>query len=88
MPYIEIDTEVWMEPEEFLNYLKDDELIEELRARGYNTIVLTKIRPANEPYVNKAVINLERLYEMKRMNSPAFDAAFSEYIWNNLGKVL
>jgi hypothetical protein len=78
-----------MEPEEFLNDLKDDELIQELTARGYNTFVLTKVRASNESFPeNKAEINLERLYEMKRVNSPAFDGAFRDYIWNNIGKVL
>lgn len=89
MPYVTVEEDVWIEPSDILPDLKDDEIIEELTARGYNTVILTKVRGAAESFPeNKAEINLERLYELKRVNSPAFDEAFAKYIWDNLGKVL
>jgi len=89
MPNVTVETEVWIEPSDVLSDLKDDEIIEELNMRGYNTNVLTKVRLAGESMPeNKAEVTLERLYEMKRMNSPEFDRAFADYIWFNLGKVL
>lgn len=89
MPYVTVEEEVWVDPSDILCDLKDDEIISELSARGYNTVVLEKVRsPSELAPENKAAINLERLFEMKRMNSPAFDRAFAEYVWSNLGKVL
>ena len=90
MPYVQIEQDVWVEPSDILIDLNDDDLIAELKARGYNTVVLTKVRQESS-YVgpeNKAEINLERLYELKRINSPAFDQAFRDYIWQMIGKVV
>lgn len=88
MPYVQVDTEVWLDPEDFLRDLKDEDLIEELRCRHYNTDCLVKI--ANTPPMSGTdhTMTLMRLYEMKKSEDPNFDAAFSEYIWNTLGKVI
>jgi hypothetical protein len=88
MPYINIDTEVWIEPEEVLDSIKDDELIEEMIRRGYNAETLTKIRAEDALGLREMTITFERLFELKRANSPDFDKAFSDYCWVVLGKVL
>lgn len=88
MPYIQVDTEVWIEPEDFLRDLKDEDLIEELKCRNYNVDVLVKVQ--NTPLLSGTdhTMTLTRLYELKAAKDPKFDAAFSEYIWNTLGKVV
>jgi hypothetical protein len=89
MPYVSVEQDVWIDPADIIPDLKDEELIDELNLRGYNTIVLVKVRLHGESMPeNKAELTLERLFELKRMNSPEFDRAFSDYIWTNLGKVL
>lgn len=88
MPYIQVDTEVWIEPEDFLRDLKDEDLIEELKCRNYNVDVLVKVQ--NTPLLSGTdhTPTLMMLFEMKRRNDPKFDEAFAEYIWNTLGKVV
>ena len=88
MPYIQVDTEVWIEPEDFLRDLKDEDLIEELKCRNYNVDVLVKVQ--NTPLLSGTdhTMTLTRLYELKATKDPSFDAAFAEYIWNTLGKVI
>ena len=88
MPYIQVDTEVWIEPEDFLRDLKDEDLIEELKCRNYNVDVLVKVQ--NTPLLSGTdhTMTLTRLYELKATKDPSFDEAFAEYIWNTLGKVI
>lgn len=92
MPYVNIDTDVWVEPEEILSDLKDEDVVAELKRRGYNTDTLFKVATPEAdawkfgPLVPP--INLLNLYELKRVNDPRFDQAFSDFLWNNIGRSL
>jgi len=88
MPYIQIDTEVWLEPEEFLNDLKDDEIVEELTRRGYYAENLTKVRDEQVIGSRNMMPTLETLYEMKKTKDARFEKAFADYCYLTLGKVL
>lgn len=75
MPYIEVNTEVFVEAAEFT----DDELIEELETRGYNV--------TGDDETDSTGL-LDKLYNLKRANDPKFDKVFADYIYAKLGRVL
>ena len=77
MPYIEVETEVWVD----LDTFETDELIEEIECRGY-----TVINDGTDPHLPDNP--LHRLYELKRVNDPSFDKEFADFIYNTIGKVL
>ena len=59
-----------------LNDVDDDELIEELEARGYTVNEVTN----TDELLNK-------IYHLRRQNKP-FETQLDEYIMNTLGKVI
>lgn len=69
MPYVNVETEVWIDLEEF----DDEDISEEYHRRNLS---------------GGKDISLDRLYELKRTNSPEFDRAFDEYCWEKLGRSL
>ena len=76
MPYIEVETEVWVD----LDTFETDELVEEVENRGYVVI---------KDYADTHVSSpLQRLYELKRVNDPSFDKEFADFIYTSIGKVL
>lgn len=86
MPYVTVDAEVWIDPDEYIEDATDEDLIHELVSRGYNTP--TKIRSGEALSQMVREVTVQDLYELKKVKSPDFDRAFAEYVWNLLGKTV
>jgi hypothetical protein len=79
MPYVE----VYVDSQDVIDDLTDDDIIEELQGRGYDCSTLQKDTVAVD--INKTIL---KLYELKRINSPEFDDVFTEFVYNTIGRII